>query len=171
MLGMAMLTTMFDYNAATNARLLACAAHLSDAELDAPADYSRGSLRQTFLHLLVVEWVWRTVCQSHQASDPRALPILQSPTIPALAAFAAEEGRQMRAFLDGASEDDLTTVFPSERGGKTYQIVPWQGLTQILFHSAQHRSEVAEMLTRHGQSPGDIDFIFFANPEMRPGAR
>jgi uncharacterized damage-inducible protein DinB len=39
----------------------------------------------------------------------------------------------------------------------------WQILVHILYHSAQHRSEMAEMLTRYGQSPGDLDFVFYLN--------
>jgi hypothetical protein len=32
---------------------------------------------------------------------------------------------------------------------------------QPLIHSVQHRSEAAQILTRLGQSPGNIDFIFY----------
>ena len=40
---------------------------------------------------------------------------------------------------------------------RTYTV--WYLLLHVLFHSAQHRSEAAEMLTRFGYSPGFIDFI------------
>lgn len=166
MLGQAMLVMMFDYNAAMNARLLALAAKLDDARLDASGDYGHGSLRQTLLHLLTVEWAWRTVCQEHAAptSPP---PVVQAPTIPALREFAETEARQARAFLDSLSDDDLTAPFTSERGGKIYRFVPWQVLVHLLYHSAQHRAEAAMLLSRYGQAPGDLDFVFFANPETR----
>ena len=166
MLGKTMLTAMFGYNAETNARLLALAENLTDAQLDAPTGYGMGSLRKTLLHMLLVEWVWRTITQTHAypATPP---PVAQSPMLPALRAFAEEESARARDFIAGTSEEELMVSFPGERGGKTYQITPWHGVAQLLYHSAQHRSEIAAMLTEHGQSPGDIDFLFFVAPEMR----
>ncbi len=166
MLGKTMLTAMFGYNAETNARLLALAENLTDAQLDAPTGYSAGSLRKTFLHMLGVEWVWRTIIQTH--AYPTIPPsVAQSPTLPALRAFAEEESARAHDFIAGVSAEELMTAFPGERGGKTYQIMPWNGVLQLLYHSAQHRSEIAAMLTEHGQSPGDIDFLFSVAPEMR----
>ncbi len=163
MLGKAMLTTMFDYNAAMNMRLLACAANLSDEQLDAPSGYSIGSLRQTLWHTLIVEYGWRSQCQGVNA---RALPSPVEPTasLAALRAFQQEEALRVRALLAEASDEDLAgTVTLKRPDGSERVLARWQILVHILYHSAQHRSEMAEMLTRAGQSPGDLDFIFYVN--------
>lgn len=162
MLGKAILTTMFDYNTTTNARLLTLAANLSDEQLDAASGYSHDNVRRTLVHILAVEWIFRMLCEN-QARPTVPPPIVQTPTIPAMQAFAAEEGSQMQAFLEGASEDDLMTPFGGEVLGKRYELLPWQMLIHCLYHSAQHRSEVAELLTQYGQSPGNLDFILFEN--------
>jgi uncharacterized damage-inducible protein DinB len=161
MLGKTMLTTMFDYNAAMNMRLLEFAANVSDEQLDAPADYSIGSLRQTLWHTLIVEYGWRGQCQG---VDARALPPPVEPTasVAAFRTFQEEEATRARAFLAEASDDDLMgTVTLKRPDGSERVLARWQILVHILYHSAQHRSEMAEMLTRDGQSPGDLDFIFY----------
>jgi len=166
-LGKAILTAMYSYNAATNERLLALADDLTDDQLDAPTDVGQGSLRKTFSHLLLMEWINRTLCQT-RAYPTVSPPIVHPSTIPTLRAFAAEEARRMRDFLAGTDEEGLAIPQAVDLGGMAYQIPIWQGLVQLLTHSMQHRSEVAAMLTRYGRSPGDIDFVFFAYPELRP---
>ena len=37
----------------------------------------------------------------------------------------------------------------------------WQQLMHQVNHATQHRSEVALRLTELGQSPGDIDYLFY----------
>ena len=89
MIGTAMLTTMFDYNAAMNARLLACAERVSAAEMDAPADMGRGSLRETLYHMVTVEWAWGHVVRDHHG--PTEPPTLEaSAPITDYGAFAAD---------------------------------------------------------------------------------
>lgn len=162
MLGKTVLATMFDYNAAMNARMLDRAAQLGDEQLDAPEEYSRGGLRGTLWHTLIVEYGWRNQCQG---VDVRQQPPPVEPTAPVAAfrTFQREEAAQARALLDGMSDDDLAAVVTLKmRDGQEQTLARWQILLHILYHSAQHRSEMAELLTRYGQSPGDTDFLFYA---------
>ncbi len=161
MLDTAMLTTMFDYNAVTNARLLDCAAKVSDEQLDTPTNYSVGSLRQTLWHTLIVEYGWGGFCRGTEVSRDRP-PITPTDTIASFQAFQTQESAQMRAYLDGVSSDALTETLTRKRpDGTERSFIRWQILAHILYHSAQHRSEAAELLTRYGQSPGDTDFIYY----------
>ena len=166
MLGKEMLGTMFDYNAAMNVRLLDFAAKVPDEQLDTPSDYSVGSLRQTLWHTVVVEAGWGMFCRGIEVDRTQPPPVAPTATIADLRAFHAEESGQMRAFLGELSDDDFTaTLMRKHPDGSERSFIRWQVLTHILYHSAQHRSEIAGMLTRYGQSPGDLDFIFF----MRSG--
>lgn len=166
MLSKAILAAMFDHNAATNERLLALAADLTDAQLDVSAEVGQRSLRTTLSHTLLTEWINRSLCQTgaYPIGPP---PVAQSPAMSALRAFAAEEARRARDFVARTSEAELAALKAVDLGGVAYQLPPWQGLVQLLTHSAQHQGEAAAMLTRYGRSPGDIDFIFFAHPELR----
>ncbi len=164
MLGTAMLTTMFDYNGAMNARLLACASQVSDEQLDAPKEYSQGGVRATLWHLLIVEYGWRSQCQGVDARK-EPLPIEQTASVATLQVFQQAEHARTQRYIADASEDDLTApITLTRRNGSTFAVARWQVLSHILFHSAQHRSELAEMLTQYGHSPGDTDYIFYIAP-------
>jgi uncharacterized damage-inducible protein DinB len=161
MLSTTMLATMFDYNAAMNARILERAAQLSDAQLDMATDYSQGSIRKTLTHLLNVEYGWRAQCQGIDARK-QPWPMQPTATIAEMQGFQQAESERARAYITGASEDDLAaTIVLRGASGKERTITTWQIVTHILLHSMQHRSELALWLTQHGQSPGDLDFIFF----------
>lgn len=165
MLGQTMLLKMFGYNAFANAKVLEIAASLSDEELDAPTNYAHGSIRGSLAHLLRVQWSWRTVTETHlpPASPPT---ISGTSSIAELNAFAQAEAEAISAWLAAQSDSDLTIPFPSKYGDQDFEIIPWHALAQTLFHSMQHRSEIALWLTKQGHSPGDLDFIYYTDPGM-----
>jgi uncharacterized damage-inducible protein DinB len=45
----------------------------------------------------------------------------------------------------------------------------WYYLLHMVTHSHQHRSESAQLLTQLGRSPGDIDFLDFADSARGSG--
>lgn len=165
MLGQTMLVTMFGYNASVNAKVLEIASSLSDEELDAPTNYAQGSIRGTLAHLLRVQWSWRTVTETH-LPPTSAPPISGTSSIAELTAFAQAEAEAISTWVTTQSDAELAMPFPSKYGDQEFQILPWQALAQLLFHSMQHRSEIALWLTEKGHSPGDLDFIYFADPSM-----
>lgn len=162
MLSKEMVATMFDYNAATNVRLLQCAAKVSDEQLDTPTGYSIGSLRQTLWHTVIVEAGWGRFCRDIEVDRTKPPPVEPTAAIVTFQAFQSEESAQMRSFLDGLNDEDLrATLTRKYSNGPDRRFIRWQVLVHILYHSAQHRSEMAELLTRYGQSPGDTDFILY----------
>lgn len=161
MLGKTMLTTDFAYNAARNERILACAAQCTDEQLDTVSDYGIGSLRATLWHTLIVEYGWRMRCQGVDVRQ-QSPSVEPTATVAALQAFQQEDAERARVYLASLSEDDLVGTFTASRpNGETATFVRWQVLQHILYHSAQHRSEAATLLTQYGQSPGDLDFIYY----------
>jgi uncharacterized damage-inducible protein DinB len=162
--GTGMLTTMLAYNHAANTRLLDLASLLDDAQLDTPIEGAYGTIRETSVHLAGVEWRWRTIVETH---DPPVVPapLPRPATIEVLKRFAGAEAVAVTAWLASRGEEDLITPAPLTWGGETVFFTPWHALVQLCMHGMQHRSEIAIALTRLGQSPGEIDFISFVNPE------
>lgn len=163
MLGREMLQTEFSYNAWANGKLLDLAATLSDEQLDAPTGYAHGSIRGTLQHLARVHWSWGTVVTTGQ--PPQSRPEVGE-SISEIRAFLDAETNATTAWLAGQSDETLVAPIVSHYGDQSYQIIPWQALTQVITHSLQHRSEIALWLTAAGHSPGDLDFIFFVDPSM-----
>jgi uncharacterized damage-inducible protein DinB len=160
MLAREMLATQFDYNSARNARMLACAAQCTDEQLDLPSGYGIGSLRATLVHLLLVEMGWRSRAAGTPVSRENP-PLAATASVAEMRAFQRDEAERARAYIAGMSDDALAGTFTASRPGGTRTFVRWHVLQHILYHGAQHRSEVAELLTQFGQSPGDTDFIYY----------
>ncbi len=152
--------TLYDYNYWANNRILQTASQLSETQLDAPVDFSAGSLRATLVHTLSAEWIWRS---RWQGTSPTAMLRIENfATLEAIRMRWHAEEQQMRTFLsslsDAAVMQDVTYHTTS---GKPSSQPLWQMLLHVVFHGMQHRSEMAAMLTTCGYSPGDIDFIVF----------
>jgi uncharacterized damage-inducible protein DinB len=162
MLAKDILMTLYGYTTSVNARILDCAARLSQEQLTAAADIGPRSLQDLLVHMLQTEWLWRSLSQFHQMQLSSAPEVEGLTTIEILRNCWQAEEQQMQAFLSNVSDEDLAATVPvKRRDGTETPMVLWHMLMQPLMHSMQHRTEVAVLLTRYGQSPGDLDFIFF----------
>jgi len=157
---------LFDYSYAATARILNAAGRLTPEEFVSPAPV-RGcaSLRNIFVHTLDSERGWREGLQTRGADAGTDLEPATFPDVPTLArAWRADEER-MRAWL--AALDDADLNVPAADGCPL-----WQCLTHVVNHGTQHRSEAAMMLTHWGQSPGELDLIYYPHQwEATPDAR
>ena len=153
---------LFDYNYWANGQILETAKKVTEAQFLAPAEFPYGGLRGTLVHLLEGEWAWRVRFET-QAYVPD-LPETEFPTLAVIEARWKEEETAMRAYLARISDEDLEkgVTYPID-DGKTRTRILWHCLVHVVNHGTQHRSEAAALLTRYGQSPGDIDFTIFLN--------
>jgi uncharacterized damage-inducible protein DinB len=158
MLGKAMLLLMFRYNYETNNRLLDLAAKVTAEQWDAPQEAGQRSLHQTLFHIMVVEEEWLHLCQCGESIwDTRSF--VAYPDAASLRAFSEQTYQIYCAYLEALTEEQLnTTLTGIMPDGDMQSVLIWRMLVHNFYHSAQHRSEVAAMLTRYGHSPGDIDF-------------
>ncbi|MCA9871854.1 MAG: hypothetical protein KC487_15925 [Anaerolineae bacterium] len=45
--------------------------------------------------------------------------------------------------------------------GDPWTMPLWRVLQHLILHGMQHHTELAQLLTAEGQSPGDIDLLFY----------
>jgi uncharacterized damage-inducible protein DinB len=147
--------TLFAYQNHTNQRLLRGAAGLSEADYREHPGYGLGSVHDLFVHLLSAGRVWRAVLLGERPSRAHAADF---PDIASLQAAFDQEEAAWRSYLDGLEEADLQAAV-TLRGERS--IPRWRILQHLILHGMQHAAEIAHLLTLKGQSPGDIDFIFF----------
>ena len=155
------IATLFDYNYWANHRVLDAAARVTPAQFVAPAGLSHGSLRGALVHVLSAEVVWRLRCQEG-ISPPAMLLETGFPTLASLREFWSEEEEAMRAYLGGLTADNITGNIRYQTTKRVpHENALWHLLAHVVNHGTQFRGEAAIALTAYGQSPGDLDFIFF----------
>lgn len=158
------LLTLFGFNYWANRHLLAVAAALTSEEWMAPSDLTTRDLRATLVHALDVEWSWRARLQKRPkpewAPDKELRPA-DYPDVPTLAAHWARDEAEMLGWI--GSLDDATLGAPWSDEGEKKGFPLWYFLVHIITHSQQQRSDAALLLTRAGHSPGNIEFLDYAD--------
>ena len=155
---------LFEFTYWGNRHLLDVASRLSAAEWTASSDITTRDLRATLVHTLDVEWSWRLRLQKRPRAEwgPEVeLKPADYPTVATLAEHWARDEADMRAWL--ATLDDGTLVRAAGISDKA-DLPLWQYLVHIVTHSQQQRSDAALLLTRAGHSPGNIEFLDYADP-------
>lgn len=154
---------MYEYHYWANGLLFRAAAELTDAEFTAPLPHwPRGGVRGTLAHMLSADRGWRVRCQTGESPERTTEDMF--PSLSDLTATYAEEQERMLAYVGGLSEEQLAGQVSysfADKIEKTNTL--WQLLMHVVNHGMQHRSEVAQMLTEFGHSPGDIDMFYFWN--------
>ena len=153
--------TLFDYTYWAHRRILATATRLTDAQFRLRSVIVGRDLRATLVHTLDVECSWRLRLQRRPDEEWRkTLPITGYQSVGALADHWKRDEAEMRewiATLDDAALGRSADLDPKE------QYPLWYYLVHMVTHSQQHRSESAQLLTQLGQSPGDLDFLDYAD--------
>ena len=152
---------LFDYNDWANERILGAAARVSPEQFVAPAMVSHGSLRGMLAHALGVEILWRQRCQTG-ISPSAILKEEEFATFDVLQAAWLRESQAWHAYLATLTDEMLEQrVKYQTMRGADHEDILWQLLAHVVNHGTQCRSEAGLVLTAYGQSPGDLDLLFF----------
>ena len=151
--------TLFAYHWYTNQRLLESAAKLEESDYTSQPGYGHGSLHDLFFHLLRTLRNWRGALENDQEQwrlRPEDFPDLNS-----LRVGFEQEQEAWTAMLDRLSAEEIEGDVSVTRSGITRVFPLWRALQHLVLHGMQHHTEVAQLLTAKGESPGDLDFIFY----------
>ena len=152
--------TLFAYHWHTNARLLECAAKLPESDYKAHPGFGHGSIHDLLFHLLRTDYSWRLGLETGQ--QPAPLNPEDFPDLTTLQAGFEREQTAWQTLLNGLDVEEIEAGIELVRRSGASAIIPrWRILQHVVLHGMQHHTEVAQLLTAKGQSPGDIDFIFF----------
>lgn len=155
-----MFETLFAYHWHTNRRLLECAAQLADADYRRHPGYGHGAVHDLLFHILRTDYGWRRALETEQQVAP-LLPADYADLAALQAGFASEQ--QAWDSLLASWDDDtvMGDISLTTRRGDVFPTARWRVLQHVILHGMQHHSELAQLLTASGHSPGDLDFIFF----------
>jgi len=92
------------------------------------------------------------------------LPLTDYPTAKALIDHWRRDEYEMKAWLTTLDDERLSQVHDLNPGSTPTERFPlWYYLLHIHAHTQQQMSDAAVLLTRMRQSPGNIDFLDFAD--------
>jgi uncharacterized damage-inducible protein DinB len=163
--------TLFGFSYWMKDRVLACAAKLTTAEFQAPSGLTTRDLRGTLVHTLDVEGSWRARLQGRPEEVwKKELPLSDYPTAKALIDHWQRDEREMRAWLASLDDEKLAQIHDLEPGSPPKERFPlWYYVLHIHSHTQQQLGDAAVLLTRMRQSPGNIEFLEYADFIHREG--
>lgn len=140
--------------------MISCAAELQGTTYKHHPGYGRGSIHDLLVHLLRADQSWRVGLETGEQGQP---PNSENySTLEAVSVAFENEQVAWTNLLEGYSEDELHgDIELTSLGGDHYAFPRWRILQHLVLHGMQRHSEFAQLFTNEGQSPGDVDFIFF----------
>ncbi|MFN8593149.1 MAG: DinB family protein [Thermomicrobiales bacterium] len=151
--------SLYDYNTWANTRVLDAASRLTPEQFLEPLA-GAGSLRDILAHTGGAEWIWFQRCLGH---SPRSF--WNPDDFPDVATLRQRWDETMAIssdFIAGLHEADLDRIVAYTNAREEDWAYPlWEALLHQANHATQHRSEAAILLTRCGQSPGDLDYLIY----------
>jgi uncharacterized damage-inducible protein DinB len=153
------LATLFDFNYWAQRRILATAARLTDGQFTLRSVIVGRDLRATLVHTLDTEWSWRLRLQGRPDAE-KALSVSDYRNVAALADHWKRDEAEMREWVATLDDETLARSIEPDRNDR-YPL--WFYVLHMVTHSQQHRAESAQLLTQLGHSPGDIDFLDYAD--------
>ncbi len=149
------LRELYDHHTWAMERLLARAREVSP---DAAAEVTRPdalSLRDTLAHIVSAEGNWLTRFQRRERYGS-----FRPDTVAGVAKGWMALQAEFRAFLAGLEDADLGRPIVRDTHDRDRGTLG-AGITHVIMHGAQHTAEAAELLTRLGYSPGQLDYMEF----------
>jgi uncharacterized damage-inducible protein DinB len=153
---------LFDYLYWMRDQVLAAAANLSPDAFTKETRVTTRDLRGTLVHELDVEWSWRVRLRGAPAADwgpDVELKPADHPTAVAIADHWRRDEMEMREWLADLSDADLAAPATGTTDG--YPL--WYFLMHIVSHGLQQLSDAATLLSLAGQSPGNLEFLDYAD--------
>jgi uncharacterized damage-inducible protein DinB len=147
------LVELFRHNAWANQCLFEACEGLSDAQLDATAVGTFGSIRDTLAHIVGAQE--RYVAALAEAGPVGA--IRERDPFPGLAALREAARASDEALVALAARARSGATVTTTWRGEGYTLPVWLLLVQAVNHATEHRAQVAAILTQQGIAPPGLD--------------
>jgi uncharacterized damage-inducible protein DinB len=144
------LMKLFEHNNWANLQIIQACSALSDEQLDAePRSATKGSIRQTLLHLVASQQGYLSLL---------TLPVEARPDVPLTFAELQESVRISGEALLALTGDQLNKLPKTQLRTKDgFFVEPWVVMVQIINHATEHREQICSMLSALQVTPPDLD--------------
>lgn len=159
-----MVRDLHEYDHWVMTRVLDYADAVTPEQLVAESDLPWGSIRNQLAHVMDVHrrWLnWADGTMTGEEAYQLSVDYADYPSVDSLRELWAPIQEQTERFLGRMTPEDLQRELSYRSEDFGFAIPVGKVMTHIVLHSMQHWAEAATELTRLGQSPGDIDYIFY----------
>jgi len=129
-----------------------------------PSPPTERDLRATLVHELDVEWSWRVRLASNDrtrfSESDEELDPADFDDIDAIRAHWAADEEEMRDWLTTLGPSDMDGPCLTETTGAGHPF--WYHLQHVYSHALQQFADAATLLSATGNSPGELDFLEWA---------
>lgn len=160
-MGIEYFKTLWEYNYGSYRHLWDCMEKLSDEQFCQEVNYSIGSLRNHWVHLIAVDSRWLARLQGG--------PVPEGPKYEEFSERAATRARwetgadAMLAYIQGLDEaglDDVVHFNMPQRGGAK-QNLRWQILQHVANHGTDHRAQMLRVIHDLGGPTFEQDLMIY----------
>jgi uncharacterized damage-inducible protein DinB len=160
---------LYDYNSWANRRTLDACAALSSEQFTRDMGSSFRSVRDTLVHLMLVEWLWLE--RWHGRSPTSFAPAADFPNVDSVRARWAEIARDLLDYIASLTQEEVQRVVQHKTTAGVPQAAPlWQMLQHLLNHGTYHRGQVTTLLRQLGAKANGTDLITFYRERAAPSA-
>jgi uncharacterized damage-inducible protein DinB len=144
------LVKLYEHNNWANDQMIQACSALSDEQLDAePKSATKGSIRQTLMHLVRSQQGYLSLL---------TLPVEARPEVrlafSELRGSARISGEALLALARDVANPSLKARVQTKDG---YFVEPWVVMLQVINHATEHREQINSMLTALGVPPLELD--------------
>jgi uncharacterized damage-inducible protein DinB len=151
---------LYDFNAWADRRTLEACATLTNAQFVQDLGSSFPSVRDTLVHVMLVEWLWFE--RWHNRPPDKYPPATDFPTLASVRARWVEIERNLLTYVASLQSDDLGRIVHHQTMAGVPQAEPlWQMLQHLVNHGTYHRGQIATMLRQLKAKPLSTDLIAF----------
>jgi uncharacterized damage-inducible protein DinB len=150
------LKSQYDFHFDETRRLLDLARNLPEKRFVAKNQYKFVKIHATFAHLLGADRFWRGVLTgSMQEAEDK----FDETSLDCLLAWNETERVNWNKYIAGLNDDKLVERVERELPFGTFSFTFGQAMQHVILHGLQCQSDIAQLLTELGHSPGDVDYF------------
>jgi uncharacterized damage-inducible protein DinB len=160
------LHTLINYHYFARDRLFQAIERLTPDQYNKDLGNSFKSIRDTLTHIYAAEWAWHSRWQG--VSPAALLPTDTFADFAALRNAWMDLEKQMRAFVDGLTDEDVSRVMSYKLlSGDAGASPVWQMVQHVVNHASYHRGQITTMLRQLGVKPAkSMDMIAYYRQEV-----
>ena len=151
---------LYDYNSWANHRTLDACAPLNDEQFTRDMGSSFRSVRDTLVHVMLVEWIWLE--RWHDRGPDKYPAASDFANLESVRGRWAEIESNLLDYVAALRADDLQRVVHHRTMAGVPQAAPlWQMLQHLANHGTYHRGQITTLLRQLGANATGTDLITF----------